>query len=187
MSFSRISYDDCATKLHNQRSTNVGLYRLFPGYVENCDQCLSETGPVGSKADVSTAKNSCNLNWGEMSQIENDLTSRNINLTKCNENATNTNYDKNKVYNKPPCNLMLNSEDTRFTNPLQTFRSMSLTAYQLEPYLHANPQCHIQDDRIGLDSRNRAKDSYVMPDGEFLDDGSALPKEFIAPKMCDKK
>ena len=31
MSFNRLRYDDCATKLYNQRTVGVGEYRLFPG------------------------------------------------------------------------------------------------------------------------------------------------------------
>jgi hypothetical protein len=184
MSFSRLRYDECATKLHNQRSVGVGEYRLFPGYVENCEQCYSLTGPVGSKADVSTAKNACSLNWGEMTQIESELQSRNIPATECNENATNVNYSKNKVFNKKVCSPMLNAEDTRFTNPVQSYRSMSLTSYQLQPWLFSNPQCHVQDDRIGLGSRNTAKDAYKMPLPEFLDKGDALPKAIKPSRMC---
>ena len=160
MSFSRLRYDECATKLHNQRSVGVGEYRLFPGFVENCEQCYSLTGPVGSRSDVSTAKNACSLNWGEMSQIESELQSRNVPATECNENATNINYSKNKVYDKKVCSSLLNTEDTRFTFPIQSFRSMSLTSYHLQPWLFSNPQCHIHDNRIGLGSRNIGKDTY---------------------------
>ena len=32
MSFNRLRYDECATKLHNERSIGMGDYRLFPGY-----------------------------------------------------------------------------------------------------------------------------------------------------------
>lgn len=184
MSFNRLRYDECATKLHNQRSVSVGDYYFFPGSVENCDQCISETGPIGSKADVSTAKNACSLDWGKMTQIESELQSRNIAASECNENATNMDYSKNKVFNKTACSPMLNSEDSRFTNPVQAYRSMSLTSYQLQPHLFSNPQCHIQDDRIGLGSRNKAKDAYKMPLPTFLDKGEALPKAEQPSRMC---
>jgi hypothetical protein len=95
MSFNRLRYDDCATKLHNQRSVGVGEYRLSFDNFENNNQCYSLTGPIGSKSDISTAKNNCSLNWGEMTQIESDLQSRNIPTSECNENATNLNYSKN--------------------------------------------------------------------------------------------
>lgn len=184
MSFSRIRYDDCATKLHDQRSVGVGDYYLFPGFAENCDQCFSATGPVGSKVDVSTAKTKCKLNWGEMAHIESELQSRNLPLTECNENVVNNNYDKNKVYNKTVCSPFLNAEDSRFTNPVQAYRSMSLTSYQLQPWLFSNPQCHVLDDRLGLNSRNKAKDTYKMALPDFVDKGDAFPTEKKANATC---
>ena len=174
MSFNRLRYDDCATKLHNQRSVGIGEYRLSYDNFENNNQCYSLTGPIGSKSDISTAKNNCSLNWGEMTQIESDLQSRNIPTSECNENATNINYSKNKVYDKKVCSSMLNTEDTRFTNPIQSYRSMSLTSYHLQPWLFSNPQCHIQDDRIGLGSRIIVKDNYKLNSPEFLDNYEVL-------------
>lgn len=162
MSFNRIKYDECATKLQNQRSVGMGEYRLSSDNFENINQCYSFTGPISSKSDTSTAKNNCLANWGEMAQIESELQSRNIPHTECNENATNINYSKNKVYDKKVCSSLLNTEDTRFTFPTQSFRSMSLTSYQLEPWLFSNPQCNIQEDRIGLGSRNLCKDTYKV-------------------------
>jgi hypothetical protein len=184
MSFSRIKYDDCTTKLHDQRSVGVGEYYLFPGFAENCDQCFSSVGPVGSKADVSTTKNACSLDWGEMANVESELQSRNLPLTDCNENKVNMHYNKNKVYNKKVCAPFLNSEDSRFTNPVQAYRSMSLTSYQLQPWLFSNPQCHVLDDRIGLNSRNKAKDMYKMPLHDFVDKGDAFPKEAKEKALC---
>jgi hypothetical protein len=184
MSFSRIRYDKCATDLHTHRSVDVGEYRLFPGFVENSNQCFSATGPVGSKVDVSTTKQKCSLDWGEMTNVESELQSRNIPLTDCNNNRTNNHYNKNKVFNKAVCSPMLNSEDTRFTNPVQVYRSMSILDLQLQPWLFSNPQCHVIDDRIGLDSRNKAKDSYVMPLADFVDNGEVLPKPIKAKSMC---
>jgi len=177
MSFNRMRYDDCATKLHVERSVGEGNYRLFPGYVENSKECLSFDGPKGSKVDVSTAEKKTTLNWGNMAKIESDLKRLNVPLTDCNENATNLDYHKNETFNKLGCSPFLNAEDTRFSYPLQSFRSMSLTSYQLQPFLFSNPQCHVQDDRQGLNSRNAVKDAYKTPETNFLDKGESLPKE----------
>jgi len=176
MSFNRMRYDDCSTKLHVERSVGEGNYRLFPGYVENADECLSYNGPRGSKVDVSTAKTKVTLDWGSMAKIESDLLRLNVPLTDCNENFTNMDYYKNPTFNKLACSPLLNAEDTRFSYPLQAFRSMSTTAYQLQPWLFSNPQCHVLDDRLGLDSRIKAKDSYKQPAPNFVDKGEALPK-----------
>jgi hypothetical protein len=65
---------------------------------------------------------------------------------------------------------------------------MSTTSYQVQPYLHVNPQCHVQEsnDRIGLNSRLHSKDIYKMPIQEAWDKGEALPKEIqTAKEMCD--
>jgi hypothetical protein len=65
---------------------------------------------------------------------------------------------------------------------------MSLTTLQVEPYLHINPQCHVQEssDRIGMNSRLYAKDIYRIPDQEFLDKGEAFPKEIpVNKEICN--
>jgi hypothetical protein len=177
MSFNRTRYDESATKLYTDRSVSEGNYRLYPGYVESKQECLSYDGPRGSKNDVSTSKKSNLLNWGNMAQIESQLQSRTIKLSKSNEKAADMDYNKNETVNKLNCSPALNAEDTRFTYPTQSFRSMSLTSYQLQPFLYSNPQCHIIDDRIGLDSRNKAKDTYRIPEAKIIDKGDALPKE----------
>jgi len=58
---------------------------------------------------------------------------------------------------------------------------MSLTSYHLQPWLFSNPQCHIQDDRIGLGSRIIVKDSYKLNSPEFLDNYEILP---ISGRLC---
>jgi len=177
MSFNRMRYDNCATELHVKRSVGEGNYRLYPGYVESTNECFSFDGPIGSKVDVSTAKKAETLDWGKMTKIESELKSLNLPLTDCNENVANMNYYKNETINKTGCANALSAEDSRFTYPLQAFRSMSLTSYQLQPFLYSNPQCHVIDDRIGLDSRNKAKDTFKTPDVNLVDRGEALPKE----------
>lgn len=182
MSFSRLNYDDCAYNLQMSRSVGPGDYRLYGSFVENCNQCFSYEGPTGSKSDVSLVKEPNDLNFKNMTQVESELSWRNQSLKKCNDNLPS--LDKHKVINKPMCNKKLTSEDTRFTNPIDNYRGMSLTSLQLEPYLHVNPQCHIQEsgDRIGMNSRLYSKDSYKIPYQKFLDNGESLPKEIKVNK-----
>jgi hypothetical protein len=177
MSFNRTRYDDSATEAYTGRSVNEGNYRLFSGFAENGEECLSYNGPRGSKNDVSTTSKSTLLDWGKMAQVESQLQSRSIKLSQSNENQADMKYTNNETVNKLNCAAPLNSEDTRFTNPVQAYRSMSTLSLQLEPFLFSNPQCHIIDDRIGLDSRNKAKDTYIIPQKVILDNGEALPKE----------
>jgi hypothetical protein len=186
MSFNRNKYDKCAYNLQMERSTNPGDYRLAAEFAENCDQCFSSFGPVGSKSDVSLVKENMDLSFKEMTEVESALSWRNQLLSKCNNNATPLN--KFNVHHKTVCNNSLTPEDTRFTFPLDNFRGMSLTEYMLEPYLHVNPQCMIQhnDDKIGLNSRLNAKDNYKLVNPKMVDSEEALPKEIPTPKkICN--
>jgi hypothetical protein len=165
MSSNRTSYDPKAYDLEINRSIGPGDYRLFGSFAENRNQCFSSFGPVGAKSDVSTAKAPLDLHFGPMAAVESELSWRRKLLSKNNEDENN--MPNFPVYNKQSCSKKLTSEDTRFTFPLDNYRSMSLTSYMLTPYLPVNPQCHIldSDDLIGLNSRLWAKDNFkaVMP------------------------
>lgn len=186
MSFNRTKYDNSAYDLEIDRSIAPGDYRLYAPFAENCDQCFSYTGPIGAKSDVSLVKKSMDLCFKDMADTESQLSWRNNKLGKNNE-QTNPLEGKN-VEHKPVCSTKLTSEDTRFTHPLDNYRGMSLTDLMIEPYLHVNPQCHVQEsgDRIGLNSRSYSKDTYKLPIQEFWDKGDALPKEIpTAKQVCD--
>jgi hypothetical protein len=159
MSFNRTSYDSCAYDLQMTRSVAPGDYRLYGLFSESGNQCYSLNGPVGSKADVSTVKNSNDLCFGSMAEVESDLSWRNNKLNKCNEKVFNT-YTIN---DKPVCSSELTPQDTRFTNPLDNYRGMSLTDLMVSPYLYSNPQCYIQESRdlIGSNTRLDVKDCYA--------------------------
>ncbi len=179
MSFNRVKYDKSAYDLQMGRSTAPGDYRLFAPFAENCSQCFSYVGPVGSKADVSTVKEPMSLCFGEMRTVESDLSWRNNKLGKNNDIKL-APLNEAKLSHKPVCTNKLISEDTRFTHPIDNYRGISTTDLQLEPYLHVNPQCHIQEsrDRIGLNSRSHLKDNIKIQKPEYLDKGEALPPNF---------
>ena len=181
MSFNRIKYDKCAYELQMNRSTGEGDYRLYAPFAENCTQCFSETGPIGAKSDVSLVKKPMDLTFGDMAQAETQLSWRGQMLTKCNNN---TNPFENATLNhKLDCPTGLNSEDTRFTHPIDNYRSLSLTGLMMEPYIHVNPQCYIQSnfDKTGLNSRNYVKDIHVISDQKLWDTEQVLPKELPNP------
>lgn len=161
MSFNRNRYDNCAYELQMGMSRSEGNYRLNSDFVENCSQCISTTGPVGSKSDVSLARKMSDLSFTNLADTESKLSWRNQLLSKCNKNTDP--FTNVKLEHKPVCSKQLTSEDTRFTFPLDNYRGMSLTSYMVSPYLPINPQCHIQDscDKIGLNSRLSAKDAYA--------------------------
>ena len=185
MSFNRTKYDKCAYDLQMKRSTGPGDYKLFGSFAENCEPCLSMYGPVGSKADVSLVRKPNDLSFGNMAAVESELSWRNQLVSKCNDNNP---IGKHTLIHKSPCTNKLTSEDTRFTHPIDNFRCMSLTSYQVEPYLSINPQCHIQpiSDRVGMNSRMYAKDTHKTPEQKYFDNGEALPKEIPTKnEMCN--
>jgi hypothetical protein len=177
MSFSRIKYDNSAYDLKLNRSVGPGDYRLFKGYNENCSKCYSYDGPKNAKSDVYTVgNNECDTEWSSMTEVESHLTNRVHKLVDDNEFGKNDSYLQLHVNPiKPACSETLISEDTRFTNPLEAYRSMDTTSYHYSPYLYVNPQCEIQGDRIGLNSRLRVKDTFKPNLTTPIDQSIILP------------
>lgn len=186
MSFSRINYDHCAYDLQVNRSVAPGNYRLFKGSVDNCDQCYPYNQPSNSKEQTSVARSKCDTGFGSLAQVESELTNRTNYLEKCNKEGKNNGYLKAKVFHKPLCANTIESEDTRFTNPLDNYRGMSLTGFFFNPYLHVNPQCQIQSNkqRDGNSTRLHVKDSYKVPNQEKWDTGTTLPPK---PKKVERQ
>ena len=162
MSFSRIKYDNDAYDLKLNRSVGPGDYRLFKSYNENCSKCFSYDGPKNAKSDVYTVGDSQNnTSWGSMTEVESYIMNRVNKLTDDNQLGKNDSYLKFQVNPiKQICSNTLIPEDTRFTNPIELFRSMDTTVYHYTPFLYANPQCEVQEDRIGLNSRQIIKDTF---------------------------
>lgn len=162
MSFSRIRYDNGAYDLKINRSVGPGDYRLFKAYNENCSKCFSYDGPKNAKSDVYTVGEAqCDTEWGSMTEIESYIMNRVNKLVDDNELGKNDSYLKFQVNPiKQTCSDTLISEDTRFTNPLEAYRSMDTTSYHYTPFLFVNSQCELQEDRIGLNSRLRVKDTF---------------------------
>jgi hypothetical protein len=173
MSFSRIHYDDNAYQLKMARSVAPGDYRLYNGFNENCDKCFSYDGPKNSKADISEIDS--NNKWGGLAEVESLLTNRKNKLTDGNENQKNDSYKNFPVKNPDNCDNTLVPEDTRFTYPIEAFRCMDLTDFHFNPYLSTNPQCEIQDDRIGSNSRLSIKDRHVAKIPKLADQSVFLP------------
>ena len=190
MAFSRTNYDSKVYNLQIKRSTDENDYRLNPLFAENINPCYVEYGIVGSKADVSLVREQTNLSNELMVDAESQLSWRSRPATKNNHNINP--FDKFVKFNKKNCDSSakntLTPEDTRFSHPIDNYRSLSLLEYEFTPYLHTNPQCYIQtiDDKIGLNSRLFAKDSYKIPKQNQWDKGEALPKE-MANNSIDKK
>lgn len=175
MSFNRITYDQCAYDLKMDRSTLPGDYRLYGSYAENCNQCYAMDGPINSKSDVSLPRDSNDLSFTNMADVENQLSWRRKKLDEC--NGPLDKLDDKRLRNKPVCSNKLIPQDTRFTNPLDDYRGMSLTSYMLNPYLPINPQCVVQnnDDKYGLNSRLYVKDNCSYIEDEPTDQEPIYP------------
>ncbi len=175
--FTNLVYDDKAYLLQQERSTAPGNYMMFSGRNENCETCYPHHQPTNSRDQVSTAKKDGDLGFGNLANIESLLTNRVNPSTKDNQFGKNDEYKNTKINHKGKCSDYLESNDTRFTNPIDNYRGMSLTDYYLTPYLHVNPQCYFQEDthREGSSSRLQVRDCYKTPNQNKWDKGGALP------------
>jgi hypothetical protein len=171
MSFSRIKYDNEAYDLQLNRSVAPGDYRLFHNYNENCDKCYSQDGVRNSKSDSAITSQ-----WANMADAESLLTNRVNKLIDYNAYGANDMYKNVPIITVPNCDNSLAAEDTRFSYPLEAYRSMDTTNYHYSPHLFSNPQCEIQDDRIGMNSRLRIKDTFKPTPVNLIDQVSILPK-----------
>jgi hypothetical protein len=174
MAFSRTNYDKCSYDLKMNRSTQPGDYRLLDTSVENHNACISYGGPIGSKADVSVSKPDNQLKFDNMVDVESKLSWRRQLLNNCNKDDLTLPYE---VKHKSKCSLNLVAEDTRFTHPIDNYRSMDTTPYNYSPHLYVNPQDYYQQDRIGTNTKLFVKDNYIMPKQEMWDKGDALPPQ----------
>ena len=177
MSFSRINYDESAYDLKMERSTAPGDYRFFPHYHEIKDKCYPYNDPTNGKQQVSLVREDCDMTFTDMAHVESILTNRIKPLQNGNLEGKNDEHLKEKVHHKQNCTNYLEMEDTRFTNPVDTYRGMSLTEFFFTPYLHVNPQCQYQTNvnKVGNSSRLWVKDNYTTPDQNEWDEGEGLP------------
>lgn len=176
MSFNRLPYDRCAYSQQLKRSVTPGDYKLYLGQGENCSKCLPLNAPINSKDSVSGVRRVDQTDFGFLATAESHLTNRTVPLSECNENATDLKHRDLKIYHKPICETKMETQDTRFSHPVESYRGMSLLNYHFD-YLHVNPQNNIQCDshREGFNSRGWVKDNYEIPDQERWDKGKALP------------
>jgi hypothetical protein len=184
MSFSRIKYDDEAYNLKINRATATGDYRLFLGSNENCEKCISLDGPRNAKSDVAIPKFETTNIWPNITEVESLLTNRVNKLTEYNSYGKNDDYKKITTNANINCNQDFITEDTRFTNPIEAYRCMDLTSYHYTPFLYVNPGCEIQEDRIGLNSRLKVKDTFMITKPQPIDQTLLLPIENHNIDVC---
>jgi hypothetical protein len=113
-----------------------------------------------------------------MAEVESYLTNRVNKLTDYNNYGKNDEYKNIKTQDKSLCNSVLAAEETRFTNPLESYRCMDTTAYKYSPFLYIDPQCEMQDDRIGLNSRQKIRDTHKINKPIPKDQSVFLPPHY---------
>jgi hypothetical protein len=176
MSLNRIKYDKDAADLHNKRMTDPGLYMLYPGYPNHCEECTVEKGPRNSRSDVSAAEN-----LGTRADIESKLQNRHVPLNEGNNKHDEYLKHKGDLSNKAACENFNNTSDeySRFSHPLSDYRGMSTLKNHITPYLHVNPQTSSMNDddlRKGSSTRLTVKSTFKTKEPTMIDNGEALPK-----------
>jgi hypothetical protein len=176
MSFSRIKYDENAYNEKLNREVAQGDYRLFKGYNENCNKCNSFDGPRNSLSEQSIPiVDKCENELCALTYVESLLQNRVNKLIDSNDYGKNDEYKNYPVVNKLTCDDSLNFEDTRFTYPIEAFRCMDTSQYHYSPFLSTNPQCEIQSERIGSNTRLTMKDTWKMKTPKLIDQSCVLP------------
>lgn len=161
---SRLGYDKCAYEDKLQESTNPLSYRLYPGYVQNCDSCLSTLGPRAGHngVGVSTPIGHPLATAQHLTDVESILSNRNMRASKCKKYGSNT-VDLNKMALKhaPICNDYLNSDPTHLSHPSYNYRELAINRFYNLP---RPAQANIFWD-FATNTRLEAKDNFnpVIP------------------------
>jgi hypothetical protein len=186
MSFTRSMYDGCACNQSTNMSVASMDYRLYGGQYENCKPCFANCGPYNAENTASTVGKPNSLNtYGNVVQIDSILTNRVKPLSDCNEVPCDPKCFKNlpKVFNKGNCGPFLDSQDTRFTHPIDNFRGMGVDRFQ---YLPIDAQCNIYSNEA-INTRQLAKDTYRIIVPNMIKDHVSPKPELYQPLSCGVK
>ena len=173
---SRLGYDKCAYDDRLTESTDPLSYRLYPGYIYNCDTCLSTLGPRSTHngSDLSTPIGQPPATAQQLADVESILTNRNMKTSKCRKYGANT-VDVNKFPLKHAriCNTFLNQEPTKLSYPAYNYKEVAINRFY---NLQKDAQANIFWD-FAENTKLSAKDSYIpdVPNVSSFDD--VLPKE----------
>ena len=168
MSFNRLRYDPYAYELKMEASIDQGLYRLLNDSAENINKCFSPTGIVGVRSDTSYIEDK-----GLMADAESSLLGLNVKLNKSNVVSK---LPEIKPRDKNSCSINNGPQDTRFTHPIDNYRSMNILNYHFTPFVHIyNNYIGNNKEHNGLNTRLYSRDTYIMPEHECWEDYTAFP------------
>ena len=176
MSFNRNKYDNHTYDEEIDRSTNPLYYRVNNCFSNSVNECYPYNGITNKKNKKFDA---------DKADIESELTNRNLPSNYSNKIGKNDKYLKLKQKETlKNCTKNMEVEDTRFTHPIDNYRGMSTTEYNLSPYLHVNPQNNINYWRDGINSRLVVRDSYRIPEQKSWDDNNFPVEKKYKKKKC---
>ena len=167
---SRLPYDQAAYEEKVRISTDPAQYRLDPNYAVNCGRCFAPYGPRGIKQAFSAP--------GFGIDIDSIMSNRTVINTKSARHKYPTSLEGFTVYQPGDCDPFLESEYSRFTDPIQKYRG--LTRDPFYPLNH-DPQCHIFWD-FSVNTRLQAKDNHKAIFQTPLNQRDLMPTERLGPK-----
>jgi len=172
---SRTKYDNEYFNEFVNQQTNEGNYRINNVYSENNNRCYSLFGPRQNNNNTNSEISSYNVS--DRREIESYLrnldmpTSRSMNYRTLNDKNDKLNdLLKSKQLNTfNECNNFLDINNTRLDNDLRDFKSVNIDRYEypiIQPLNYvfngfSNTE-QVNNDRNGVNSRLRAKDSYKL-------------------------
>jgi hypothetical protein len=173
---SRLGYDNCAYDDKIIESTDPLSYRLFPGYMYNCNTCLSTLGPRSTHngADISVPIQNPPAIAQQLTDVESVLTNRNMRKSKCKKYGTN-NVNLNQIPLKHVgiCNNYLNQDPTRLSLPAYNYKETAINRFY---NLHKDAQANIFWD-FAENTKLSAKDNYIPDIPNISNFDAVLPKE----------
>jgi hypothetical protein len=171
---SRQRYDREATDEFYERSTGGYSYRLDPVYATSCKECYPPFGPRGFRG-ASTAP-------GFVIDADSVIRGYTKIHSKSNRQQIPDSVDVFELRNLPDCHPFLETEYSRYTNPIQNYRGLGFDNFY--PVNH-DPQCHIFWD-FSRNTKLEAKDAYITPWQIPMEQRDLLPGSKLGParKPC---
>lgn len=173
---SRLGYDKCAYDDKLEESTNPLLYRLYPGYVQSCNDCLSTLGPRAGHNGVSasTTVGYPLATAQQLTDVESILSNRNMKKSKCRKYGSNdVDVSKIPLQHARICGDYLNPQSSLLSHPVYNYREIAINRFY---DLDRNPQAPIFWN-FAENTRLEAKDNY-NPEVPYINEvDEVLPRE----------
>lgn len=171
--YTRMNYDNEASRQRTQRSTDPLLYRLDPNFAVNCGRCFPQYDRVGGLGGSDAVGNQVDIDsiLRGVAQLNSKSNSQQIPISLSGYNLT----------NYKDCSDQIETESSRYLTPAYEIRGMATQDLRLE-YPLEDPQCNIFES-FALNTRLQAKDNHRTVWQVPLDQRDALPVERLGRVM----